>query len=216
MALKLALLTLPLLNGFLLFWAVVGHGFPETNEYFSSSFDIGFYAMSLATILILVAAILLLTQPSGSTLGEGAAPFAPAVSPAIRSAINTHGRESLNEQTAGSVPPLNRRAVWSGALGVACWLCFIGYVEAVGHSPELNTILPFLGTLVLCITSSLGAVISGGIARSQIRRSTEAGSDIAMFGVIAGYICLLLTLVTLPIALFGVAQLGCNADSSCG
>ena len=62
------LIVLSLVLGFLEFLTVNGHGFPETNEYFSVSFDFGFYAMCLGTALVLAGAIWGLREPGGTAV----------------------------------------------------------------------------------------------------------------------------------------------------
>src|SRR5437588_66802 len=69
--LKLTLLFLPVLNAVLSLLTVSGHGFPETNEYFSSAFYIGFYASVVGTMSVLVGAALTLREPRESPVGDG-------------------------------------------------------------------------------------------------------------------------------------------------
>ena len=81
--------------------------------------------------------------------------------------------------------PTNQLAIVSLVAGVACWF-----------------ILPVIGALV--------AIITGHVARGQIRRTGESGSGLALAGLILGYVHLLLgVLIVLfvVVVVFGVVGL---------
>jgi uncharacterized protein DUF4190 len=66
--------------------------------------------------------------------------------------------------------PTNTLAIVSLVAGVACWI-----------------VAPFVGAIV--------AVVTGHMARSQIRRTGEGGDGLALAGLILGYIHLALVLL---------------------
>lgn len=66
--------------------------------------------------------------------------------------------------------PTNSLAIVSLVAGVACWV-----------------VVPFIGAIV--------AVITGHMARSQIRRTGEAGDGMALAGLVLGYFHLALVLL---------------------
>jgi hypothetical protein len=69
-ALKLTLLFLAAANTFVVLLDVNAYGFPWTwtGVYFSTSFDVGFYVVCLATIVLIVGAARTLRQPRGSSV----------------------------------------------------------------------------------------------------------------------------------------------------
>jgi hypothetical protein len=89
--------------------------------------------------------------------------------------------------SAGVLPvsrPLNSLAIVSLVAGIA------GYV--IPH--------PFIAGLV--------AIVTGHMARSQIRRSGEAGSRLALVGLILGYLHLLLSVLVVGFLLLVVLGFG--------
>ncbi|MBU1586422.1 MAG: DUF4190 domain-containing protein [Actinobacteria bacterium] len=51
---------------------------------------------------------------------------------------------------------------------------------------------------------SLGAVITGHIALSQIKKTGEQGHGLALAGTIIGYVGIAVTLIWIPIVIFGI------------
>ena len=85
----------------------------------------------------------------------------------------------------------NAMAIWSLATGIASWI-----------------VCPIVGSIV--------AVVTGHIARSQIRRTGEEGAGMALAGLILGYVhlavaaivlvILVIVLIVAGIALFQASQ----------
>ena len=90
-----------------------------------------------------------------------------------------------------AVRPTNTLAVVSLVAGVACWV-----------------VVPFVGAIV--------AVVTGHMARSQIRRTGEGGDGMALAGLILGYIHLALVVVGVGIViliLIGLVATGAHFSS---
>jgi hypothetical protein len=64
-----------------------------------------------------------------------------------------------------------------------------------------------LGILTLGGIGSLLAIIFGHVARSQVRRSGQSGSGLALAGLILGYVGLAVTLLLVILALTSAASL---------
>ena len=87
--------------------------------------------------------------------------------------------------TAGAAPPTNQLAIVSLVAGIASF-----------------AILPVVGAII--------AVITGHMARSQIRRTGEGGSGLAVIGLILGYVHLalgVLVLLLFVVVFFGILGL---------
>jgi len=111
----------------------------------------------------------------------------------------------------GRFRPYNRLAVASAGLGGFAWVVLIGFFAVAGASGQLTTPIPFFAALVATIVASLAAIVSGHMARDSIRRSPgQAGKGLAMTALIAGYSCVVVALLTLPLTLFMLAYLGCQ------
>ena len=92
--------------------------------------------------------------------------------------------QQFDPRSATARRPLNTLAVVSLAAGIA------GYV--LPH--------PFIGGLV--------AIVTGHIARGQIRRTGEGGGVLATAGLILGYVHLLLSVLVVGFILLVVLGLG--------
>jgi hypothetical protein len=98
---------------------------------------------------------------------------------------------------------------WSDGIGGACCLSLVGVQVVAANSRILQTFIPFVVAFLLCLAFSIAAVASGHIARQRTQLSAQTGPRPATFGLIAGYACIVLLLVTLPLTLFELAYLGC-------
>jgi len=112
----------------------------------------------------------------------------------------------------------NRLALVSGGLGVIASVALIGFFAVAGSSGQLRTTIPFYATLGFTIATSVAAIVSGHMARDDIRRSAaQAGKGLALTALIVGYSCILIAVLSLPLTLFMLAYLGCQyqGPSSC-
>jgi hypothetical protein len=84
--------------------------------------------------------------------------------------------------TALSTRPTNSLAIVSLVAGIACWV-----------------VAPFVGGVV--------AVVTGHMARSQIRRTGEAGDSMALAGLILGYVHLVVVVLAVAVVILLVIGL---------
>ncbi len=92
---------------------------------------------------------------------------------------------------AYAVRPTNSLAIVSLVAGVACWV-----------------VVPFVGAIV--------AVVTGHIARSQIRRTGEGGDGMALAGLVLGYVHLAVVVIAvglLILFLVGLAYTGSHVTT---
>jgi uncharacterized protein YacL len=79
--------------------------------------------------------------------------------------------------------------------------------SGVANGPRTNTLA--IISLVLAFFISLGAIITGHIALSQIKRTGESGRGLAIAGLVLGYIgfvlgfFLIILAVIFPVLVFG-------------
>jgi len=109
--------------------------------------------------------------------------------------------------------PYNRLAFASAGVGVIAVVALLGFFVVAASSGLLATRIPFFAALVVTIMVSVSAIVSGHLARGSIRRSpAQRGKGLALTGLIAGYSCGVIAVLTLPLTLFMLAYLGCHYD----
>ena len=105
----------------------------------------------------------------------------------------------------------NRLAPVGGGLGLIGLVALTEFFAVAGGSGQLTTPIPFYAMLGLTIATSVAAIVSGHLARGQIRRSkAQAGKGLALAALVAGYGCVAIAVLTLPLTLFMLAYLGCQ------
>lgn len=105
----------------------------------------------------------------------------------------------------------NRLALLSAGLGLIALVALIGFFAVAGGSGQLTTAIPFYAMLGFTIATSAAAIVSGHLAKGEIRRATaQAGNRLALAALVAGYGCVVLAVLTLPLTLFMLAYLGCQ------
>ena len=117
-----------------------------------------------------------------------------------------------DSEVRGDDARIRRLGGQSDLFGVVACLMFVGVLVIDANSPHLHTVIPFVAAFVLCLACSIAAVASGHIARALGRQSVQTGPRQATFGLVSGYVCIVLLLVTLPITLFILAYLGCQSQ----
>ena len=124
--------------------------------------------------------------------------------------------DSTEPSPASSGPtlrPLNGLALWSAGLTAGAW---IGYGLCVlfllsGSSTGQHVTGFFLaGGLLLSSAAGVAGVVTGHIARSQLRSSADEGRSQATFGIVGGYLFLAVLVISAPINLFALAYTQCN------
>ena len=105
-----------------------------------------------------------------------------------------------------------RSIVTSDTLGAVACLGFILFQVVAAHSQNLSTVIPFFASLVTCLGFALAAVIRGHIERARPQDLTQGAIKPSKFGLIAGYPCIVLLLVTLPLTLFELSYVGCGSQ----
>ncbi len=99
-------------------------------------------------------------------------------------------------QTPAVVPPPPQGMVAAGATQTNT-LAIVSLVAGIGSF--LAHVIPFVGGL----TAAIVAVVTGHIARGQIRRTGEQGAGLALAGLILGYVHLaLIALVAIGLIVF--------------
>ena len=72
----------------------------------------------------------------------------------------------------------------------------------------ISMILGIAGYVVLPFVAGIAAVITGHIARGQIRRTGEAGRGFALAGLILGYVNIALTVLAFAVVIVALALAG--------
>jgi len=109
----------------------------------------------------------------------------PALGPQPSTTVPHHAPSAYPGPLAAVAPPTNQLAIVSLVAGIASYV-----------------MLPVIGAVV--------AVITGHMARSQIKRTGESGNGLALAGLILGYVHLALGLIVLLVVVvvfFGILGL---------
>jgi hypothetical protein len=102
---------------------------------------------------------------------------------------------------------MNRFAAWSSGLSLASWVIFVACTVLILASAKSVDFLVgqaaagfvFAALLLLCGGGAIATIVTGHLARREIRHSGEYGWAHATLGLIAGYLLLGGFLVTLPL-----------------
>jgi len=116
-----------------------------------------------------------------------------------------------------SSPVNNRMAIFSMVAGIVAWvLFFLLLCLNFGILPLFTVATVGIGSLlylcavpVACISplAWIAGVITGHVAKSQIKQTGEGGNGMATAGLIMGYVGIAITLITLCLVVLGLTGL---------
>jgi hypothetical protein len=196
--LRIAILGLTVVTGLSLLFTMNGIGLPISGAGISISYDVGLYLVVLGELLFFVGAVLTFRVRDASQ------PVAQARSAVVIDKLLATGSTATDSRTS-------RLAQWSVKIFAASAVGFVaGYLGlgAVVGKPLVGLVVAAI--LLLSGGGSIGAVITGHMARSQMRNSLAPGRRHATIGMVGGYVVLGIFLVTLPVTLFALAYSMCN------
>lgn len=196
--LRIAILVLTVVSGLFLLFTMNGIGLPISGAGISITYDVGFYLVVLGELLLFLGAVLAFRVRGARQ------PVAQTGSAVTTDKLLAAGSTATDSRT-NRLAQLSLKIFAASAVGFVAG--FLGLGAVVGK-PLIGLLVA--GILLLSGGGSLAAVITGHMARSQLRNSSGPGQRNATIGMVGGYVVLGIFLVTLPISLFGLAYSLCN------